>query len=179
MSLCLRLGVAAVLGLGVVAPVAAQEAVYPQRLAAPGGEVIIPSAGQRRAHDEIGYAPARRVGDVLYVSGLVVFRAEGEGNDVAAFEGQVRRALRQLDQTLRAAGSRMDDVAMLNTFHVWDGSGFAGTRDEQIVVLSKIWREFSQGPRPAWTAVGTSGLLGGEGSIVEIQLIAHSPAPRD
>ncbi|WP_292085638.1 MULTISPECIES: Rid family hydrolase [unclassified Brevundimonas] len=178
MSLCLRV-VATVLALGAAGPVVAQEAAFPQRLPSPGGEVIIPSAGQKRAHDEIGYAPARRVGDVLYVSGLVVFRAEGEGNDVTAFEGQVRRALRQLNQTLRAAGSSLDDVAMLNTFHVWDGPGFAGTRDEQIAVLSKVWREFSQGPRPAWTAVGTSGLLGGEGSIVEIQLIAHSPAPRD
>ena len=52
---------------------------YPRRLAAPGGEVIIPGPGGAYAHDTVGYAPARRAGDTLYVSGAIVFRAEGEG----------------------------------------------------------------------------------------------------
>jgi len=151
---------------------------YPVRLPSSGGEVIIPSRGGLHAHDEVGYAPARRAGDALYVSGAIVFRAEGEGTDAAAFEAQVRRTLTSLNRTLEAAGASMDDVALINSFHVWEGPDFAGSRNEQIEVIARVWREFSNGPRPAWTAVGTTGLLG-TGGIVEIQLTAHSPARGD
>ena len=90
----------------------------------------------------------------------------------------MRRTLTYLNRTLAAAGADLDDVAMINSFHVWDGPNFIGTKDEQIEVIARVWREFSQGPRPAWTAVGTTGLLGA-GGIVEIQLTAHAPARAD
>ena len=77
----------------------------------PGGEVVIPGPGGLRAHDEVGYAPARRAGDTLYVSGAIVFRAPDEGRDAAAFEAQVRRTLTHLNRTLAAAGATMNDVA--------------------------------------------------------------------
>lgn len=154
----------------------AQEApTYPLRLPSSGGEVIIPSRGGQYAHDTVGYAPARRAGDVLYVSGAIVFRADGEGTDVAAFEAQVRRTLTSLNRTLQAAGATMNDVALVNSFHVWEGPDFTGSKNEQIEVIARVWRELSQGPRPAWSAVGTTGLLG-TGGIVEIQLTVHSPA---
>ena len=155
---------------------AAQE--YPRRLPSAGGEVIIPSRGGQYAHDEIGYAPARRAGDTLYVSGAIVSRAEAEGRDVAAFEAQVRRTLTSLNTTLEAAGATMDDVALVNSFHVWEGPDFTGTPNEQIAVIARVWREFAVGPRPAWTAVGTTGLLG-SGGIVEIQLTVHAPVEGD
>lgn len=166
------------LALALAAPAVAPAQTFPQRLPSPGGEVIIPSRGGQHAHDVVGYAPARRAGDTLYVSGAIVFRAEGEGTDAAAFETQVRRTLTSLNRTLAAAGATMDDVALINSFHVWEGPDFAGSKMEQIEIISRVWREFSDGPRPAWTAVGTTGLLG-EGGIVEIQLTAHAPAAGD
>ncbi len=164
----------------VLAPAAMAQTApsFPLRLPSSGGEVIIPSQGGQYAHDQIGYAPARRAGDTLYVSGAIVFRGEGEGSDAAAFEAQVRRTLTGLNRTLEAAGATMDDVALINSFHVWEGPDFTGSRNDQIAVIARVWREFSQGPRPAWSAVGASGLLGA-GGIVEIQLIAHSPAGTD
>ncbi len=157
----------------------AQEApTFPLRLPSSGGEVIIPSRGGQYAHDQVGYAPARRAGDTLYVSGAIVFRGEGEGSDAAAFEAQVRRTLTGLNRTLEAAGATMDDVALINSFHVWEGPDFTGSRMEQIEIIARVWREFARGPRPAWTAVGTTGLLG-TGGIVEIQLTAHAPAGTD
>ena len=166
---------AAILTLAAPSVAAAQTADYPRRLPTPGGEVIIPGPGGQRAHDEVGYAPARRAGDTLYVSGAIVGRAPGEGNDLAAFETQTRRTLTALNRTLEAAGASFDDVALINSFHVWEGPDFSGTRDEQIEVIAKVWREFSDGPRPDWRALGTTGLLAPSG-IVEIQLIAHAPA---
>ncbi|HST92656.1 MAG TPA: Rid family hydrolase [Brevundimonas sp.] len=168
---------AAIAVLILVAPsvALAQSGEYPRRLPAPGGEVIISGPGGQRAHDEVGYAPARRAGDTLYVSGAIVFRAPDEGSDVVAFEAQVRRTLTHLNRTLAAAGATMNDVALINSFHVWEGPDFAGTKDQQIEIIARVWRELSDGPRPAWSAVGTPGLLG-QGGVVEIQLTVHSPA---
>lgn len=149
---------------------------YPRTIPSPGGEVIIAAPWQQGAYDEVGYAPARRAGDTLYMSGAIVWRGDGEGNDLAAFETQVRRTLRQLDTTARAAGATLDDVAMIRSFHVWESPNFTGTPMQQIEVISRVWREFSSGPRPAWTAVGTTGLLAPPG-IVEIELTVHSPRP--
>ena len=175
----MRLSAALVLSVLIQSSAMAQTApTFPLRLPGPGGEVIIPSRGGQYAHDQVGYAPARRAGDTLYVSGAIVFRGEGEGSDAAAFEAQVRRTLTGLNRTLEAAGATMDDVALVNSFHVWEGPDFTGSRMEQVEIIARVWREFAQGPRPAWTAVGTTGLLG-TGGIVEIQLTAHAPAGAD
>ena len=118
------------------------------------------------------YAAARRVGDMVYLSGVIVYRGSGEGNDVAAFKLQARRALERLRRNLEAAGSDFQHVAMINSFHVWQGPNFNGTRDQQFAAFEEVIGEFMKAPYPAWTAVGTTGLLG-DGGIVEVQLIAR------
>ena len=148
---------------------------FPIRLPTPGGEVILPSAGAKKAHDEWRYAAARRAGDTLYVSGVVVFRAPGEANDAEAFKAQARRGFEQLKKVLTASGATFADVAMINSFHVWDGPNFAGTKDQQFAAFEAVVGEYLKAPYPAWTAVGTTGVLG-ETGIVEVQLIVHSPA---
>ena len=150
----------------------AAEEKFPVRLAAPGGEVVLPDAGARKAHDEWRYAAARRVGDMVYVSGVIVNRNDGEGNDVAAFKVQARRALERLRVILEAAGTDFQHVAMINSFHVWQGPNFTGTRDQQFQAFESVIGEFVKAPYPAWTAVGTTGLLS-DGGIIEVQLIAR------
>jgi enamine deaminase RidA (YjgF/YER057c/UK114 family) len=141
---------------------------------APGGAVVIPSPRHRQVYDQYGYAPARLVGDTLYVSGAIIFRLPAEGTDAAAFEAQTRRTFKALDFTLKQAGASWDDVVMVNSFHVWDGPDFKGERLAQIEVMNKVRAEFTKAPHPAWTAVGTTGLLQ-PGGIVEVQLIAKVP----
>jgi enamine deaminase RidA (YjgF/YER057c/UK114 family) len=147
------------------------EAKFPLKLPTPGGEVILPDAAAKKSHDKWRYATVRRVGDMLYVSGVVIYRDEGEGNDVAAFKLQARRGLERLRQNLEASGSDFRHVVMINSFHVWQGPDFAGTRDEQFQAFEDVIGDFMKSPYPAWTAVGTTGLLG-TGGIVEVQLIA-------
>lgn len=151
---------------------------FPQRLPTPnGGEVILPTPADRRAHDEYRYAAVRRAGDVLYLSGVIVFRRPDEGNDVAAFKAQTRRSLDLIKRNLEVAGAGFQDVVMINTFHVWQGPNFAGTRDEQFQAFDEVVGEYIKPPYPAWTAVGTSGLLS-DGGIVEMQVIAHVPVKK-
>ena len=85
---------------------------------------------------------------------------------------QARRALERLRRNLEAAGSDFQHVAMINSFHLWQGPNFNGTRDQQFAAFEEVIGEFMKAPYPAWTAVGTTGLLG-DGGIVEVQLIAR------
>jgi enamine deaminase RidA (YjgF/YER057c/UK114 family) len=165
------LAIAPLLALAATAFAADPAAKYPLKLPAPGGEVILPTARDAENHDEWRYAAVRRVDDMLYVSGVIVWRDGKEGNDVAAFKLQTRRALERLRANLAAADSDFAHVVMINSFHVWEGPNFAGTRDEQFKAFEDVIGEFMKPPYPAWTAVGTTGLLA-ESGIVEVQLIA-------
>lgn len=147
---------------------------FPMKIPAPSGEVVLPDSRAKQAHDNYRYAAVRRVDNMLYLSGQVIVRRDGEGRDVPAFKAQVRRGLERLKQTLASAGASFQDVVMINSFHVWQGPDFAGSRDEQFDAFEAVIGEFIHAPYPAWTAVGTTGLLG-SGGIVEVQLIARLP----
>jgi enamine deaminase RidA (YjgF/YER057c/UK114 family) len=146
-----------------------------KKVPAPGGEVVLATAADQKLYDRLHFASARRAGDALYISGVIVGRMKDEGNDVAAFKDQVRRAFRRIETTLTAAGAGFADVTMINSFHVFTSPNFAGTRDEQFMAFAAVKDEFMPAPHPAWTAVGTTGLLS-DGGIVEVQMIAHVPA---
>ena len=165
------------LAAALALPAAAQAQDYPKKIPAPGGHVIIPAAGAQRAYDDYHYAPARRAGDFLYISGVIAGPMANEGRDAQAFKAQVRRALAHIKRSLDAEGLTFADVVMINTFHVWNGPGFTGTRDEQFAAFAAAKDEVMSAPHPAWTAVGTTGLLSDDG-VVEIQMIAYAPQKR-
>jgi enamine deaminase RidA (YjgF/YER057c/UK114 family) len=144
---------------------------FPLKLPAPGGEIILLDEESRWHHDELRFSAVRRVDDTLYVSGVIIGRRQGEGNDVAAFKLQARRGLERLRLHLEASGSDFQHVVMINSFHVWQGPNFNGTRDQQFAAFEEVIGEFMKPPYPAWTAVGTTGLLS-DGGIIEVQLIA-------
>lgn len=163
--------------LALPAAAQAQAPAYPRLIPAPGGVAVIPTPGSQRAYDDMHYAPARRAGDFIYVSGVIAGPAPDEARDTEAFKVQARRAFGHLQRTLAAGGASFADVVVINTFHVWEGPGFQGTRDEQFAAFSAVKDEFMTAPHPAWTAVGTSGLLAPDG-VVEIQMIAYVPQGR-
>ncbi|HEX4969418.1 MAG TPA: Rid family hydrolase, partial [Steroidobacteraceae bacterium] len=75
---------------------------------------------------------------------------------------------------LKSAGATFEDVVMINSFHVWEGPDFEGTKQQHFALFEEVADTYLKPPYPAWTAVGTTGLLG-TNSIVEVQLIAHVP----
>ncbi len=165
----------AVIGSCVIsAGASAAETKWPVVIPSPNGEIILATEGDKRAYDEYRYAAARRVDNMLYVSGVVIGRRENEGKDVAAFKQQVRRGFERLKTTLQAAGADFSNVVMVNSFHVWKSPNFDGTVDEHWDTFYAVAGEYIKAPYPAWTAVGSSALLADSG-IVEVQLVVRLP----
>ncbi|HDR9040563.1 TPA: RidA family protein [Burkholderia vietnamiensis] len=124
-------------------------------------EAIIP-AGMESVYDRIGYAPAIKVGDTVYVSGQI-------GRDagmqlVEGREAQIVQAFENLKRVLEAGGATLDDVVDLTTFHT-------DMRDLPLFMQVRD-RYFHAHPRSAWTAVGAHMLGGAPGYIVEIKAVA-------
>jgi enamine deaminase RidA (YjgF/YER057c/UK114 family) len=162
--------------LSLAAPAA--EPTFPQRIPSAGGEVILPTQDDMHAYETYRYAAARRAGDYTYISGVVAGPPAGQPADAAAFKEQLRRAFRQLQATLKASGADFKDVVMINSFHVWESPDFKGTKQDHFMAVEEVVEEFMDKPWPAWTAVGTTGLLGNGHALVEIQMIAYTPQRR-
>lgn len=132
-------------------------------IAAPEHEVIYSDIPQVKAvQDRIGWADAVVAGDAFYVSGVIAFTAPGDNGLEDAYE----RAFKRLGTILERAGATWADVVEVRSFHT--------DVNAQIEPMAAVKRRYRPAPDPAWTAVGTSGLLSPTG-ITEIALVAHLP----
>ncbi len=136
------------------------------RVAAEGARqeatIIVPESSER-SYESWGYAPAVAYGDVIYVSGVVSF-LEGEGSYEERYARGFETALMQIDAILKEAGSSLDDVLDITTFHT--------DLQRQILPAVKRRMESMSMPHPAWTAVGTTALATPDG-VTEIKVVAH------
>ena len=125
-------------------------------------QAIVPP-GMEPVYEKIGYAPAVKVGNTVYVSGQI-------GRDstmrlVEDREAQMVQAFDNLQLVLKAAGATLADVVDLTTFH---------TDMRDLPLFMQVRDRYLQShPRPAWTAVGAHMLGGGPGYIIEIKAIAE------
>ena len=104
---------------------------------------------------EVGYSEAVRVGNTLWVSGQVGFDAEG-------VTAQSRLAFENLERVLTEAGSSLDDIVELTSYHL---------SEEGFVEFMAVKSEFIKAPYPAWTAIEVNSLL--EPSLlVEVKAVA-------
>jgi len=168
-------GTRALVLLLATASTAMSDTVMPTRIAAPGGAIAITSPREQELYDKWNFAPARRAGDYVYVSGVVVWKEPGTPRTPETFKMAARAAFRTLQARLQALGANFGDVVMMNTFHDWSAPEFKGDRVAQFAAFLAVKREFMSAPHPAWTAVGTSALIR-DGGVVEVQMIAYAPA---
>ena len=125
--------------------------------------VIMPeNARQRQMQEQIGWADAVVSNGIVYVSGVPAYLAAGETDMEAAFA----RAFDAIGKTLERAGVSWDDVVELRTYHTDPGA--------QLAAFAKVKSRYIKSPPPAWSAIGTSGLLQ-PGALVEIAVVAHVP----
>ena len=128
--------------------------------------VIMPeNTRQRQFQEQWGYADAVVSNRVVYLSGVPAYLAPGETDLEKAFT----RAFEAMGKTLVRAGVTWDDVVQVHSVHT--------DVNAQIDAIVKVKNRYMKGKPPAWTAVGTNGLLQ-PGGVAEITLVAHVPEPR-
>jgi enamine deaminase RidA (YjgF/YER057c/UK114 family) len=123
-------------------------------------EVVIPP-GSEKTYERFHFAPAVRVGDTLYCSGVI--GAEGARVPEAAAD-EFTRAFQALADVLAAAGGSIDDVVEMTSFHVDMSQHLGAFVAAKDAVISE--------PYPAWTAIGCTELAV-PGARVEIKATAQ------
>ena len=127
-------------------------------------EVIVPQA-MERIFQNIGYAPAVRVGPVLFVSGQVGGMT-GEIEPIHEPEAQFLAAFDNLREVLETAGCSFADIVDLTTFHV----DLETHREAFIAVKNRVFPRQSY----AWTMIGVAA-LGRPWMLLELKAIALVP----
>jgi enamine deaminase RidA (YjgF/YER057c/UK114 family) len=112
--------------------------------------IVLPSERHAKIYEEYQFAPAVRVGDTVFVSGIPA----GPG---ANYEEKARNAFKRLGEILAASGASFDDVVEITTFHAQVTN--TETFEAEFARLLAVHREFFKNGYPAWTAVGTTALL--------------------
>lgn len=127
--------------------------------AAPAAPVkyLVNPGNTQRVYEAWHYAQAARVGDTIWVSGQVGARSEP-----TSIEAQAELVFERLKSTLEAAGASLADVVELTSYHLnmADFSKVAAVKDR-----------FMPNHYPAWTAVGTTGLVMPQ-ALLEIKAVA-------
>ncbi len=138
--------------VGISLPVAADGHKARER-----AEIIIPD-GWEEIYEDWKFAPALKIDNRIYVSGVVA--APQDGDLMAGY----RRAWQTIEATLAKAGASLDDIVEMTTFHT--------NLSEHLTGFSEVKDEFIKAPYPSWTGIGISELAVPTG-IVEIKVIAH------
>jgi reactive intermediate/imine deaminase len=110
----------------------------------------------------MGYSPAMRAGDFVFVSGQVPFDENGElvGGGI---ENQTRQVLRNLSDVLNQAGCGLDDLVKVTVF-------LSDPRD--FWAFNQTYRSLLRAAPPARSTVCTTLVLDAK---VEIDAVAYKP----
>ncbi len=101
--------------------------------------------------EQNGFADAVVTGDEVVLSGVITEQKD----DDADLEAAYTRTFQAIGRILERAGATWDDVIEISTFHTDLAS--------QMPPFVAAKKRFVQLPHPAWTAIGTTGLVGGKG----------------
>jgi enamine deaminase RidA (YjgF/YER057c/UK114 family) len=101
--------------------------------------------------EQNGFADAVIAGDDVILSGVITEVKDGD----AGLEAAYTRTFQAIAQTLERAGASWDDVLEISSFHTDLAS--------QISSFVAAKGQFVRLPHPAWTAVGTTALVGNSG----------------
>lgn len=137
------------------------------------GKVVIPVELQGDV-DQFHYAPARRAGDLVYLSGVVAVNGKADPLDDEGFRRELRRVFTLIKQLLGACDARMEDVVELQMFHVFGSDRLALDKDGQLAAIAAVRDEFFAAPYPAAVELAVAE-LNPDGGLVEIKATAFAP----
>ena len=94
-------------------------AVAPRRIETPDGEILLQTERDFVAYNKWHYAPARRVGDYVHISGIIVARSADQQATLESFKTAVRETFQELKRQLAAYNCTLSQIVIINTFHDW------------------------------------------------------------
>lgn len=144
-----------------------------RRVATATGKVVVPAALVADV-DQFHYAPARRAGDHVHLSGIVAINDQAEPMSGDAFRAELRRVFRQIESLLGACDARLADVVELTMFHVFGSDRLALDKAGQLAAIAAVRDEFFPAPYPAAVELGVAE-LNPPGGLVEIRALAFAP----
>jgi reactive intermediate/imine deaminase len=110
-------------------------------------------------------SPAVRVGDLLFLSGVLGTKPGGGGLAEGGIEGPTRQALENVKAALDLAGASMAEVAKCTVF-LTDVANFQA--------MNKVYREFFPTDPPARSTVAVAALVV-PNALIEVECIAAAP----
>ena len=121
-------------------------------------------AAARAGGFRLPFSSAVRVGDILYLSGVI--GTGGDGTLPAGVEAQARQTMDHIGAMLKRAGRSFDDVfkctVMIDDMKQWQA-------------FNQVYTTYFKPDRlPARSAFGADGLA--LGALVEVECLAHAPA---
>ena len=128
-------------------------------------ERIIP-ASMQPIYDQWHFAPAVRVDDTLYLSGLMGTEADASVSEDPAT--QFQRVFTRMEEVLAEAGCALGDIVEMTSYHL--------NLAETFPMFSTVKDACMPAPHPAWTAIGVHSLLL-PGALVEVKAVARIPRP--
>ena len=137
------------------------------------GKVVVPAL-LREDVEQFHYAPARRAGDFVYLSGVVAGNSSSTPMNDHGFRNELRRVFTLIEQLLNACGARMADVVELQMFHVFGSGRLALDKAGQLAAIAAVRDEFFPAPYPAAVELAVAD-LNPEGGLVEIKVTAFAP----
>ena len=114
--------------------------------------------------EKFGYSAAVRAGDFIYVAGQIGLNPDGSMPEDA--ETQIANAFDRLKIVLENAGSSLDDIVELVSYHV----GLQKHLPQFVQIKSRYIRS----PFPTWTILEIAGLAR-PGLVIEIKAVANRP----
>ena len=147
-----------------------------RRVATRTGAVAIPASLESDVA-QYHYAPARRAGDFVYLSGIVACNPTSEPMSEAAFCDELRIVFKQIERLLSACDAQMEDVIELQMFHVFGSDRLDLDKAGQLAAMGRVRDEFFFAPYPAAVELEVAD-LNPDGGLVEIKAVAFAPLPR-
>lgn len=134
-------------------------------------EILTPEATTTRIfRDEYKYAMARRIGDLIILSGQTGHNADMSLSPEVGV--QVNVAFDNIGAVLTAAEVGWDDVDLIRSYHVVP-AGESTIPEESFNAVHELLSEKMPNHLPAWSAIGVAG-LGAPGMLIEVEVVAHA-----
>ncbi|MDR7188164.1 enamine deaminase RidA (YjgF/YER057c/UK114 family) [Microbacterium sp. BE35] len=133
---------------------------------------IVPPEGTtaRILRDAYFFAPARRIGDVIKLSGQTGHRPDQTLAETHT--EQIETAFQNATEVLTAAGVGWDNVDVVRTYHVVP-VGADAIGEESFTVVHDHLGKLMPNHYPVWTAIAVPA-LSLPGMLIEIEVEAHA-----